>query len=143
MAYHLYPLRPSTVPEKAALALPREEGILKPHHDRWGFGIDLGHRLVSKTPFYVGDYLVGIYEEFVIIDKIKSENRYRFRSLRDPRVVLEGSAEEIDSNFYVIPGDEMTSKRQDIHRLLGKDRPGAITEKPPVAEPANPPKEAW
>lgn len=118
MAYHLYPLRPSTVPEKAALALPREEGILRPRHDRWGIG--LGARLTAKVPFYVGDYLVGLYEEFVVIEQHKSENRFKFRSIRDSRIVLEGTAEEIDSNFYVVPGEEAMVKRRDIHALLGR-----------------------
>lgn len=119
MAYHLYPLRPSTVPEKWALALPREEGILRPRHDRWGIG--LGARLVAKVPFYVGDYLVGLYEEFVVVEQHKSENRYKFRSVRDSRIAIEGTAEEIDSNFYVVPGDEMGVKASHVYPLLGRE----------------------
>ncbi len=119
MAHFNYPLRRATSPEDWAFAYPeRERGVLKPHHDRWG--IDLGARLVAKVPFYVGEYLVGLYEEFVVIDKKKGENRMFFRSVRNGQVTLEASAAEIDARFYVVPGEERPIKSSYAQELLGK-----------------------
>lgn len=118
MAYFRYQTRQSTDAENWAMALPeRERGIMRPHHDRWG--IDLGTRLTAKVPFYVGEYLVGLYEEFVVIEKAKSANLFKFCAVKNPKVALEASAEEIDANFYATPGQEMGVKAQPVYALLG------------------------
>lgn len=119
MAYFRYQMRQATEPEKWAFALPeRERGIMRPHHDRWG--IDLGTRLTAKVPFYVGEFLVGMYEEFVVIEKEKSANTFKFAVVKNPKIVLEATAEEIDANFYATPGQEMGVKSSAIYPLLGE-----------------------
>lgn len=119
MAHFIYPLRPATGPEVWAFAYPeRERGVLKARLDTPG--MDLGARLVAKVPFYVGDFLVGMYEEFVIVDKAKSGNWFKFRSIRDPRIVLEATAEEIDASFYLTPGEERGAKYAPAYPLTGK-----------------------
>jgi hypothetical protein len=126
MAYFRYQTRQSTDAENWAMALPeRERGVMRPHHDRWG--LDLGTRLTAKVPFYVGDFLIGLYEEFVIIEKAKSANTFKFALVRNDKIVLEASAEEIDSNFYATPGQEMIVKSSAIYPLLGgPEKPGKV-----------------
>jgi hypothetical protein len=118
MAHFLYPLRNPTPQEKDAFALPREQGLTKVHHDRWSIGI--GSRLIAKCPFSVGDLLCLQNEEFVVVDKAKSENKYTLRLVRDNKIAMEANAEEVDTHFYVCPGQEFEVNNADVKKLLGK-----------------------
>lgn len=117
MAHFLYPLRNPTKPERDAFAFPNEAGLSKVHHDRWSIGI--GSRLIAKCPFSVGDMLCLQNEEFVVVDKAKSENTFTIRLVRDNRIAMEANAEELDTHFYVMPGQAYEVKNFDVMKLLG------------------------
>lgn len=119
MAHFNTPLRPPTDPERSAFAYPDERGLRRPRHDHWG--IDIGHRLVAKTPFMVAEYMVMSNEEYVVVDKYKSAAKYKIRSVRDNRISFEATTEEIDARFYVVPGDERTVASAPVAQLLGCD----------------------
>ena len=82
--------------------------------------------LIAKQPFIVGNFMVLQNEEFSVCDKHKQTNTYVIRPMRDPRVTIESTAEELDSRFYISPADERTAARTDIYPLLGYP-----SEKPP------------
>jgi len=104
MAHFRYPNRNPTAPERGAFAFPDERGVLRPGLDRWG--IDVGARLVAKQPFYVSDYMVLPTEEYVVVERAKSAGNVVIQSLRDPRVRIETSMEEVSIRFHMSPGEE-------------------------------------
>ena len=119
MAHFQYPMRRATEPERAAFAYPREQGIMKPHIDK--IGIDIGARLVAKTPFLLGDFMIMERDEYVIVDKHKDAGKFLIRCMRDNRIAIEATTEEIDSRFYVVPGPERPLKYAPAYPLLGRD----------------------
>lgn len=118
MAHHLYPMRPSTAPEAAAFAHPNERGILRPRLDLWG--IDVGARLIAKDPFYVSEYMVLPTEEYVVVERSKTTGMLVIQSLRDQRVRLEATAEEVSLRFHCAPGQERAVKYLPGTKLLGE-----------------------
>jgi hypothetical protein len=119
MAYFQYPLRKATDPENWAFAYPeRERGVMRPRLDN--IGLDLGTRLQAKVPFYVGGYLVGLYEEFAITEKNKTTNGYVITAIKNENIKLEVNGDEIDANFYTAPGPELSVKSQPVYALLGE-----------------------
>jgi hypothetical protein len=132
MAHFLYPLRNPTKPERDAFALPNEQGISKVRHDNWSIGV--GSRLIAKCPFSVGDMLCLQNEEFVVVEKAKSENKYTLRLVRDKRIAMEANAEEVDTHFYVCPGQEYEVNSADVKKLLGKAPQAEAEEEPKEKE---------
>ena len=119
MAHFQYRMRQPTPPENSAYAYPNEAGIMKPHLDH--IGIDIGARITAKIPFLVGDFMVMSGDEFVIVKKEKSAGRYVIRLLRDNRIDLDCTGEEIDARFYVVSGPERPVNHAAAYPLLGKE----------------------
>jgi hypothetical protein len=127
MAHFLYPLRPATEPEKAAFAYPKEQGILRPRHDVWG--IDIGARLVAKFPMLVGNMMIAERDEFVVVEKSKATGMIMARLIRDNRINIEATIEEIDARFHVAPGQERDVNHDPSKMLLGRDPLGYSAKK--------------
>jgi len=118
MAHFLYPMRPATKQEGDAFAFPQEQGIMKTHHDVWSVGI--GAHLVAKCPFSVGDLLCMQNEEFVVTERHKQQNKFTIKLIRDPRITMEATCEELDTHFYLCPGQEMPVNNAEAKKLLGR-----------------------
>jgi len=118
MAHFQYPMRNPTAPEKAAFAYPKEEGFMRAHHSP--MGIDVGARLVVKSPFLVDNYTFLPGQEFVVTEKAKSANRYTVRCLDDNRISMTATTEEIDTRFYASPGQERPVPNAESKKLLGR-----------------------
>lgn len=117
MAHFNTPMRPPTVPEKAAFAYPDERGIMKPHLDK--IGIDIGSRIVAKGPFLVGEYMIPQGDEFVVTEKSKGEGSFVIKSIRENKISFDATGEELDARFYVVSGPERTVHYASAVPLLG------------------------
>lgn len=130
MAHFLYPLRPATRQEGDAFAFPKDQGVMRAHHDVWS--VSIGAHLIAKCPFSVGDMLCLQNEEFVVTERFKQQNKFIIKLIRDPRITMEATCEELDSHFYLCPGQEMPVNNADAKKLLGKtpetSDPGARTK---------------
>jgi hypothetical protein len=84
------------------------------------WSVSIGAHLVAKCPFSVGDMLCLQNEEFVVTERFKQQNKFTIKLIRDPRITMEASAEELDAHFYLCPGQEMPVNNADAKKLLGK-----------------------